>query len=212
MDSNVMSILGTLMSEIAEVKAVVTGHGRTLNDLSYQVAQQNYKFEELKKQPCASHKSGSLDNNAEKKPSQFDKSRKIDPKHFYELTYLNDSERQKEKTICCARSMDGDMLECYAFMLIDKNGKCEMYVADADYPDGGCLPSTGFFNKLSGHVGVTLQNGYNLIPFVDGDVFEQFYHCMTKLGYDFTFNREVTPLGNESIDLDGDIKKRDKNK
>lgn len=27
MDSNVMSILGTLMSEIAEVKAVVTGHG-----------------------------------------------------------------------------------------------------------------------------------------------------------------------------------------
>lgn len=212
MDSNVMSILGTLMSEIAEVKAVITGHGHKLDDLSYQVAQQNDKFEELKKQPCASHKHDSLGNNVEKKPSQVDESRKIDPKHFYELTYLDDSERQKEKIICCARSLNGDMLECYAFMLIDKNGKCEMYIADADYPDGGCLPSVGLFNKLSGHVGITLQNGYNLLPFVNGYDFEQFYHCTTKLGYDFTFKREVTPLGNESFDLFGDIKKREENK
>ena len=212
MDSNIMSILGTLMSELADVKAVVTGHSHKLDDLSYQVAQHNDKFEELKKQPCASHKHGLLGNNVEKKPSQVDKSRKIDPKHFYELTYPDDSERQKEKTICCARSLDGDMLECYAFLLIDKNGKCEMYVADADYPDGGCLSSTGFFNKISGHVGVTLQNDYNLIPFVDGDDFEQFYHCMTKIGYDFAFNREETPLGNKSFDLFGDIKKLEKNK
>lgn len=49
MDSNIMSILGTLMSEIADVKAVVTGHSHKLDDLSYQVAQHNDKFEELKK-------------------------------------------------------------------------------------------------------------------------------------------------------------------
>lgn len=44
MDSNIMSILGTLMSEIADVKAVVTGHSHKLDDLSYQVAQHNDKF------------------------------------------------------------------------------------------------------------------------------------------------------------------------